>query len=152
MKSFATRIMENISIDKVKPIYGSILHCSLYGGEHTGIYVDNDLVVELIGTGEVKLSSYKEFIRGTNALNIYIACNNEKVLSYAPAADRALKMIGKTRKYHLLKDNCHQFTSGCIIDEFDNDHNYFYTLENIIINKMNQGEKIKWKAWGVECF
>jgi hypothetical protein len=145
--SLGKSLVDNLFTENVQPVYGSIVHCSLFGAEHTGIYVDNNQIVELLGTGEIRLSSPHQFIQGTNALSIYVACNKKRVLSYQPAADRAIEMIGKSRKYHLLKDNCHQFTSGCLLNEFNNDYNYFYSLEKLISEKVNEGKNIKWNVW-----
>jgi hypothetical protein len=66
--SLKKSIIDNVIRDKVTPIEGSIVHCSLFGAEHTGVYVGNNQIVELLGTGEVRIASPEIFKSGTNAL------------------------------------------------------------------------------------
>jgi hypothetical protein len=143
MKSF----VDNVIKDKVTPIEGSILHCSLFGVEHTGIYIGNNQIVELLGTGKIRLSTPEMFIDGTNAISIYIACDGTSPLGNKDISQRAKDMLKSKRNYNLLTDNCHQFTVGCITGDFENYDNYFMLLEHKIKKKLNSGFTIEWRVW-----
>jgi hypothetical protein len=147
--SLRKSFIDNVLKDKVEPTLGSVLHCSLFGVEHTGIYIGNNEIVELLGNGKICCSTPNEFIDNTNAISIYVACNENKPLGGNKIARRAKEMIGNTRDYNLLLDNCHQFTSGCIIDNFENSNNYFLFLEDIIREYLNNGDKIEWRVWDI---
>jgi len=142
-KSFVDNVFKN----KVTPIKGSILHCSLFGAEHTGVYIGNNQIVELLGTGEVSITTPERFMDGTNAISIYVACNGTEPLGGEHIAKLAKSMADTIRDYHLLKDNCHQFTTGCITGDFENSTNYFVSVESSIKKKMNSGNPIEWRVW-----
>ena len=145
--SLAKSFVDNVFKDKVTPIKGSILHCSLLGAEHTGVYIGNNQIVELLGSGEIRIASPSMFIDGTNAISIYVACNEKTPLGGDYIAERAKEMIGNRRQYNLILDNCHQFTAGCITGNFENSDNFFLFVENTIKKNMNRGESIEWRVW-----
>lgn len=145
--SFEKSFVDNVFKDKVTPVKGSILHCSLFGAEHTGIYIGDNQIVELLATGDIRIATPEMFIRGTNAISIYVACSGTEPLGGEYIAKRAIDMIGSTRDYHLLTDNCHQFTAGCITDNFENSANYFALVESSIKSSMNNGDSIEWRVW-----
>jgi hypothetical protein len=145
--SLKKSFVDNVFKDKVTPVKGSILHCSLFGAEHTGIYIGDNQIAELLGTGEIRIASPEMFIDGTNAISIYVACCGTDPLGGEFIAKRAIDMIDSTRNYHLLTDNCHQFTTGCITGNFENSANYFALVESSIKNNMNNGNSIEWRVW-----
>ena len=147
--SFKKSFVDNVIRDKVTPIIGSILHRSLFGVEHTGVYIGNNQIVELLGTGKISIVTPEKFIGSVNAISIYVACNGTKPLGGAYIAQRAKKKANSSRNYHLLTDNCHQFTTGCITGNFENSTNYFALVEKSIKNKMNNGNHIKWRVWDI---
>jgi len=143
IKSF----VDSVFCTKVEPVAGSILHCSLYGAEHTGIYVGRGKIVELLGSGLIRKCSPAQFIDGTNAMTIYVACHDEQPLGSREIAKRAASMVGNVRSYKLVSDNCHQFTCGCITGEFDNSTNFFARVESVISESLNYGRPLTWRAW-----
>lgn len=147
MGSLKKSFVDNVIKDKVTPIQGSILHCSLWGVEHTGIYIGNNRIVELLGTGEIRIATPEMFIEGTNAISIYVACNAAEPLGGKHIADRAKRMVSNTRNYNLILDNCHQFTTGCITGDFENSTNFFALVEYDIGQNMNNGNSIEWRVW-----
>ncbi|MFC3912744.1 lecithin retinol acyltransferase family protein [Pseudaeromonas sharmana] len=149
MGSLKKSFVDNVLRDKVNPIKGSILHCSLFGAEHTGVYIGNNRIVELLGTGEIRVATPEMFIDGTNAMSIYVACNGVEPLGGEHIANRAEMMTRSRRNYHLLKDNCHQFTTGCITGEFENSSNFFASVEYSIKKNMNNGNSIEWRVWDI---
>ena len=135
--------------DSVKPKIGSILHCRILYGEHTGIYIGHGQVVELTGSGEVKKIPLSEFTGNMiprNGIVIYVSCDeNEQPLGDTSIAIRAKAMINTKRNYNLVFDNCHQFTCGAITGDFENANNFFWMLEDEI-KKHFSLYKLKWRA------
>jgi len=149
--SLAESVIDNLVRDTVTPVTGSILHCSLYGAEHSGIYIGEGQIVELQGklsgnSGTISVTNKNGFIKGTNALTVYVACygdGTEPIGSQA-AAQRAREAIGQRKTYHLFNQNCHMFTSGCITGNFNNDDNLFMELQNTIRQEYGS---FNWRAW-----
>lgn len=145
--SLSSSLVDNVFKDKVTPIEGSIVHCSLYGVEHTGIYIDNESIIELLGTGEIRSTNPASFIDGTNSISIYVACDDTRPIGSKIVANRASAYIGKSRDYHLLYDNCHQFTGGCVTGNFSDGKTIFWMLEDSISKHLNNGRSITWRVW-----
>lgn len=145
--SITRSLKGNFIEDTVIPIKGSILHCSLFGAEHTGVYIGDGKIVELLGTGKIRVTDRTGFTKGTNALSIYVACNGTVPLGSTHIAGRAKRKVNLRRNYKLLSDNCHQFTAGCITDIFENDYNQYFSLQSLIRIKMNSNKEIKWRVW-----
>lgn len=146
--SFLESTIDNIVRDKVNPKRGSILHCSMYGVEHTGIYIGSNQIVDLDGNGNISKKDPKRFINGTNAISIYVACDDTSVLYSNSIADAAEKSIGDKRKYDLLADNCHRFAGYCITKDYDSEKlvETFSGLEKIIKNHFSP-KKFTWRVW-----
>ena len=145
--SLQKSFVDNVLRDKVLPIEGSIVHCSLFGVEHTGVYVGNGKIVELLGTGVIRKSGPGGFINGTNSVSIYVACDGENPIGSSTVANRARSMVGSSRDYNLVLDNCHQFSCGCISGNFENANNYFWLVESEIAQVLNGGKDITWRVW-----
>lgn len=145
--SLRKSFVDNVIKDKVMPQKGAILHCSLYGVEHTGVYIGNNKIVELLGNGDIRIATPSMFLSGTNAISIYVACNGTIPLGSEGIAKRAEEMVGNSRKYNIILDNCHQFTAGCILGDYENADNFFLFVESTIKEKMNGGKSIEWRVW-----
>ncbi|MCS6235212.1 hypothetical protein G3495_08720 [Shewanella baltica] len=64
-------------LKQVAPIPGSIVSCYVFGViEHTGIWLGDDCLVELHGSGLVRAVSVKRFLAGRTGSQIYLACNH----------------------------------------------------------------------------
>lgn len=99
----------------VKPIAGSIICCGIGGVlDHTGIWVDDDTIVELDGEGLIKPISVARFTKERSGKQIFVACDStaQPLVSHL-AAERALKQIYQYQDYHLIENNCHQFVWQC---------------------------------------
>jgi len=149
--SILESLADNYLRDTVIPKPGSILHCSLYGAEHTGIYIGNGEVVELQGklshnAGAIHITNKSGFTAGTNALTIYIACfgNGSEPIGSEQVAQRARALVGQIRKYHLFRENCHIFVSSCITGNFSNHDKFFIELQNTI--RATYGN-FNWRVW-----
>ncbi len=100
---------------RAKPQIGAIVCCGIGGMlEHTGIWVDDDTIVELDGRGLVKPLSAKRFTTERSGNKIFVACDsNATPLASAQAAQRAIEQIFQYQDYHLLENNCHHFIWQC---------------------------------------
>ncbi len=99
----------------VKPKVGAIVCCGIGGVlDHTGIWVDNNTIVELDGEGLIKPISVARFTKERSGENIFIACDSEaQPLACEQAAQTALAQIFQLREYHVIDNNCHQFIWQC---------------------------------------
>lgn len=151
--NFIDSFFDNVLRENVTPRPGSIVKCDLYKFEHTGIYVGAGKIVELCGDGTVRLASPSEFIHGTNALSIYVACNGTTPIGSTRVSEAAKKLVGKNRNYHILADNCHGLVHQCITEGKTGDSfatifsGTFYGLEGAITDFMNDGKPITWRVW-----
>ena len=137
---------------KILPQKGSIIKTDLiFGYDHTGIYVGDNKIVELNGDQGEILCVDSNFFAGGAYKNIYIACDEKMNAVYNEnIVYRALEMVGKHRGYQVLFNNCHQFTSGCITNEYENSDKFLWMLEMTIREKMNKGKAITWACWEKE--
>lgn len=151
VEKFIKKVKGEEIIEKVLPIAGCIVYCDLGSFEHTGIYIGGNRIIELDGGGRIRTVSPGTFLDSSlyrTSTKIYIACDNKGKVLYNPQiADRAVQMVGKSRNYNLIMDNCHQFTCGCIIDDFENSNNFFTFVEHTISTELNNGDHIKWLPW-----
>lgn len=134
-----------------EPQKGSVIYCDMFFGraEHSGIFIDENNIVELDGSGEIQLVSPKQFITSKNllqgtAMSIYVSCNNKKSVGSELVAQRALAMVGQRRNYNFLLDNCHQFCCGCLTGEFNNNNKFLWQLKKIAKQEIQAKE---WRIW-----
>jgi len=132
--------------DSVTPVPGSVVYCDLACGymEHSGIYVGNNRIAHLNGQGHIELVTPEEFIAGTSAINIYVSCHDSVAAGYHSVAQRAKLLIGHQREYNFIMDNCHQFTSGCLSGEYNNNDNFLFMLKQQASNKIGANS---WRFW-----
>ncbi|MFJ8526853.1 lecithin retinol acyltransferase family protein [Bacillus sp. NPDC094106] len=148
----------NPLINKIKyrktytePGLGAPIYCDLGFGmvEHSGIYIGNFEAVHLNGKGLIEIVNLFEFTDHitTVSRDIFFPMdkNNGTPISFESAYHRALRNIGRLRKYNIILNNCHQFTSGCLTGEFEQ-HDKFLdfmkcTAENIY------GDQVIWNRW-----
>jgi hypothetical protein len=99
----------------VKPIIGAIVCCGIGGIlDHTGIWVDDDTIVEMDGQGLIKPISSRRFTAERSGSNIFIACDSKaKPLTSKAAAQRAIAQIFLSQHYDMINNNCHQFLWQC---------------------------------------
>jgi hypothetical protein len=133
---------------------GAVVRCELVGAlDHTGILIGDDTIIELDGSGLIRMVSYQDFLTASayrTGDGITVACDDDSltVLADMAVATRAIDLIGKSREYHVLLDNCHQFASGCITGDFDNDDKLFGLLELTISAHLNGNKAVVW--WPLE--
>ena len=146
-------IIDNDFRDNVStPAIGSVVYCDLaFGtGDHSGIYIGKNRIVHLNGDGIIEVVSPKKFMKrlgGWNsAVSIYVSCDGTDPVGSKKIANRAKSMVGSTREYNFILDNCHQFTTGCINEDFDNSCNFLWML------KTEAEEHIGANTWRVWSF
>jgi hypothetical protein len=137
--------------ETVIPVVGSVVYCDMYCGyaDHSGVYVGNNRIVHLNGNGLIEIVSPKRFIANTTAINIYVSCKDDYVTGERYIADRATKMLGKTRKYNVIIDNCHQFTAGCINGDFENSCSFMWMLKEEVKRHLSTNT---WKHWDSDFY
>jgi hypothetical protein len=149
--SLAESFVDNVIRDKVsEPAIGSVLYCDLAGGlgEHSGIYIGNDQIVHLNGNGRIEIANPYQFLNrlgGNNpAVTIYVSCTEETPVGCKIAAQRARSMVGESRNYNVILDNCHQFTSGCLTGNWENADNFVMFLKLTTSNTLGSNN---WRSW-----
>ena len=135
--------------DQVQPKIGSVLYCDLAFGyaDHSGIYIGNGKIVHLSGKGNIEIVTPKQFIDGGTACSIYVSCKETASVGCKDTAKRARSMVGRSRSYNFILDNCHQFSSGCLTGDFDNSHNFLWMLKDESSKKINSNS---WRYWDIE--
>ena len=144
--NFAESVVDNIFRDKVEPVQGSVLYCDLLFGyaEHSGIYIGNDEIVHLNKHGEIEIVSPEEFIDGTTAISIYVSCKGNEAVGDEDVAELAEDMVGEEKDYQWLMNNCHQFTAGCVIGDFENANNFLVFLKEVSREYLGADN---WRVW-----
>lgn len=104
---------------QVTPQPGSIVCCYVFGViEHTGIWLADDCLVELHGSGLVRAVSVKRFLTGRTGSQIFIACNHlHQPLIANTIVNRAERAIYQYHEYDLFDNNCHRFVWSCLCGE-----------------------------------
>jgi len=121
--------MSNSNATYVEPEIGSIVCCGIGGVlDHTGIYIGENYIVELAGSGLVKAVSIRRFLAERSGKHIFIACDsNAQPLVSELAAQKATEQIFNYYEYDVIKNNCHRFIWQCFAQN-DNDFTTFKTL------------------------
>lgn len=120
---------------KVRPLTGSVVYCKILGGvaEHSGIYVGNNQIVHLNGSGLVECIPPETFLdkESRSSFNaIYVAAHAGMAVGSKDAAKRARNMIGSFQEYDILQNNCHRFVSGCLTGDLDNADCFLWMLKH----------------------
>ena len=115
-------IVDNAIKDTVRePAIGGAVYCDLALGhaEHSGIYIGNGLIAHLNRFGTVEAVDRAKFLEGTTAISIYTSCIGTMPIGCESAASYAKSVIEqkKHRRYNVILENCHMFTSECISGE-----------------------------------
>ncbi|GHA49798.1 VWA domain-containing protein [Photobacterium aphoticum] len=105
---------------KVTPTEGSVIYSDLFlGVEHSGIYVGNGEISNIVVTGsfesEVKLDSPSSFVdSGKLHRQIYVSCDSHGAVGDTIVSDEAKSKIGERAFYGLVIKNCHEFSRKCV--------------------------------------
>lgn len=115
----------------VIPVEGSILYTDLLGeyAQHSGVYIGHGRIVELNRHGDIQIVSPREFMSGGTGTEIHVSCIGSRAIGSREVAGRAYRKVGQRRDYHMLLNNCHQFASGCLSGNYENDDNFLWMLK-----------------------
>ena len=128
---------------------GCILRSNMTVAWHSGIYVGDDRVVELQGTGiveQVSLKIFNQVPRITDPI-CEVLCNKNGVPCYlsnwAKNANLAQK---KSIKYGYFSNNCHRFTISCILGNNDNKLLTYSIsdIENVVKGALHL-DRVEWR-------
>lgn len=146
--NFAEGFYDHVFRDQVEPKAGSVVYCDLLAGyaEHSGIYIEQNRIVQLSRNGNIECVSPERFIQGKTAMSIYVSCHDERAVGNSRVARRALSMIGRRRNYHLFLDNCHQFAAGCLTGDFENSDNFLWRLKDTASDVLGSNT---WRIWNL---
>ncbi|MEB9507276.1 hypothetical protein P4J13_25430 [Bacillus anthracis] len=151
MNPLTTGLVITKARTKLEPGVGSPIYCDLGFNtmEHSGIYVGNNEVVHLNGNGQIEKVSLNGFTSNITSVLKAIRIPFDKEfgvpISFESSRQRALDSIGKSRKYNLVFDNCHQFTSGCLTGDFESCDNFLTYLK--WSTEKCYGGSIRWVDW-----
>ncbi|GGA27355.1 hypothetical protein [Paenibacillus physcomitrellae] len=116
--------------DLLKPLMpgeGSIVISALYEGlgEYSGIYIGDEQIITLSNKHTPVLMSMEQFSQMHSTRfrsEIYWACRlfNRHAVRFPEAAQRALHTLDNS-SYKTMLINSHQFCSGCLTGNFDNE-------------------------------
>lgn len=95
---------------------GSVVCCGIFGVlQHTGIYVGDNQIVELHGSGLIRAVSFERFLNDRSGKYIFVACNAKgQPLTSLPALNAAAEQVFQYIDYDVLENNCHQFVLNCV--------------------------------------
>lgn len=143
--NFAESFVDNVVFDKVKPVPGSILYTDLAFGymEHSGVYIGQNQIVHLNSAGKVEIVSPDEFL-GHTAISIYVSSKGTDSVGNDNVAKKANYMVGASRDYNFLMDNCHQFSAGCMNGNFNNSSNFLWMLKDEAKKYLGSDN---WRVW-----
>lgn len=100
----------------VKPLCGSIVCCEVYNAlDHTGIWIDEDTIIELSNSGLVKAVSAKRFLQERSGENLFVASDKHHTPIVIDGCDeRAINHLFSYREYDVISNNCHRFVNYCL--------------------------------------
>ena len=107
------------SFISAKPVPGAVVCCSVFEAfDHTGIWVDDDLIVELHGNGLIKGVSVKRFLENRSGEQVFVACDSlGEPLVVSGSVSRATKELLNYWPYDVRDNNCYRFTWQCVSGE-----------------------------------
>ena len=135
------------SEDFVEPLPGSLVCCEVFNlFDHTGIWIDQDTIIELSHNGLVKAVSAERFLDERSGKNIFVACNaKHQPIVISGCESRALNNVFTYREYDLIDNNCHRFTHFCLSGH-DIKVSRFARLNELLIDMVEQNiywDKVK---------
>ena len=107
-------------IHDVTPKVGSIVYCNLaLVAEHTVIYVGDNKIIHLNGSGLVEMVSAEMFcdrLHGRNpSFTIFCPVDSDgKPIGDKRTAEYAISSLGRHLDYNLAFRNCHCFSASCL--------------------------------------
>ncbi|GHB74907.1 hypothetical protein GCM10008107_25570 [Psychrosphaera saromensis] len=139
---------DNYSSDSyAEPLPGSLVCCEVFNlFDHSGIWIDQDTIIELSSNGLVKAVSANRFLADRSGENIFVACNaKHQPIIVEGCEDRAVNSVFTYREYDVLENNCHRFAYYCLSNK-DVKVSRFARLNELLITMVEQNiywDKVK---------
>ena len=132
------------------PVVGSVVYCEIAFGrlEHSGIYVGLGEIVSLSSDGEIVKEGPQSFLDGiTTGETIFVSCNGSSPVGDSSVAKRARGMVGDSRDYNVLLNNCHQFTSECLTGSAENGDLALWMLKDTAEEHLGANNWLRWEEF-----
>lgn len=132
------------------PVVGSVVYCEIAFGrlEHSGIYVGLGEIVSLSSDGEIVKEGPQSFLDGiTTGETIFVSCNGSSPVGDPSVAQRAREMVGDSRDYNVLLNNCHQFTSECLTGSAENGDLALWMLKDTAEEHLGANNWLRWEEF-----
>ena len=132
------------------PVVGSVVYCEIAFGrlEHSGIYVGLGEIVSLSSDGEIVKEGPQSFLDGiTTGETIFVSCNGTSPAGDPSVAKRAREMVGDSRDYNVLLNNCHQFTSECLTGSAENGDLALWMLKDTAEERLGADNWLRWEEF-----
>ncbi|TKB57332.1 hypothetical protein [Ferrimonas aestuarii] len=104
---------------KVTPRPGCLVACHVYGAiEHVGLWADWDQIIELHGSGLVRVVSARRFLKDRTGQRMFVCVDrHHRPMQAEGAIERAVGTLYQYRKYDLFEDNCYRYIWYCVTGE-----------------------------------
>lgn len=159
LSKYISKRTKEVFSTPVEPKVGSILKCSFFELDHSGIYIGDNKIVEVyngynrfggsVGSeGLIRIATIEQFLTKT-AFKIYVACSkNGEVINNLQVAEQAKMKVNKKVDYNIANNNCHKFVCDCISESSHNLSLYnFAVLCRKISKELNGNKPIVWHQW-----
>lgn len=100
----------------VRPQPGSVVCCEVYNAlDHTGIWLDDETIIELSNSGLVKAVSAQRFLKERSGKHLFVACDRQhRPIIIEGCEQRAVSQLFSYREYDVISNNCHRFVNYCM--------------------------------------
>lgn len=124
---------------QVVPAIGSVVCCGVYNGFiHTGLVIDDNLVLELHGSGLSRAVSFKRFLQDRSGKHIFIATDKlANPMAFDLDTSRIAGQLFAYHNYHVSKRNCYSHTWFCITGQM-RPFASFEIFNNVLSNMLKQ--------------
>lgn len=135
----------------VMPTPGSIVCCEVFNLlDHTGIWIDQDTIIELSDSGLVKSVSCQRFMEERSGKNLFVACNHQhEPIVIDGCESRAIQSVFSYREYDVINNNCHRFVNYCLTG-VDSELTLFSSLNSQLANL--SGRNIYWDKVKIKTY
>ena len=101
---------------QITPGIGSIVCCGVYNGFiHTGLVIDDDLVLELHGSGLSRAISFKRFLQDRSGQHIFVATDTlANPIIFDFDQEHVARQVFAYHDYHVSKRNCYSHSWYCL--------------------------------------
>jgi hypothetical protein len=131
------------------PVPGAIVSCSVFKAfDHIGVWIEDDLIVELHGKGLVKAVSVRRFLENRSGDQLFVACDSVgQPLIVPETVRRAVAQVYNYWEYDVIDNNCYRFVWSCI-EEIDGKVASFSEFNHLLAKYHNK--KVYWDKFDAD--